>query len=982
MVRFQCPHCQGIVASEVWEPGVATVCAYCSKEVKMPEERLSPGAVIGDFMLVRKLGAGGMGIVYLAHQLSLDRPAAIKILNSEFSHEAESVQAFIREARSAAKINHPNIVQAYAVGEEDGIFYFAMEFLDGETMKEELQKLGKIEPRKAADVIMQVAQALECAWREQKLIHRDIKPDNIMMCANDRVKLADLGLSGTFGDDADDDSDEVVGTPQYISPEQLTGVVTDTRSDIYSLGATFYHLVTGQFPYNGENTEEIAKQHVFGTLVPPRQINPMLPQALDNIIVKMMAKKPENRYQDCSALIKDLKDFLENRNQSGGGLTGGLNSGMNSGKGEPSGGLKLNSNGGGMTIQPKLAASANPVKISIKGADKSEEKNEDKSDKTDNAGDNSAADNAQGSAAKPAPIKLNIAGAQADKPAAPSIKLSIPQSEDKKSADAAQETPEPPMPETPAAPPAPSAPAPAPKITLRRPGGDKKAPVPPPAPAPAASAEAADKSDEAAKAAAEKENYAVDESKNNGKAASAAADGKQDEKTTEAAEGKAAEGEAGDEKATDEKSAGKKSRLPLIIAAVAVLAIAGAGVWWFLLRTPEAPAKQAPTGDNRTLAEKMLAESEAAAREAAARDASKARAEAEAARKAQAAAQAAEAKPKAEVQLSEFMRQAEELETMRLDDERSFVSRWPYVYASLRPADSAEQKVMDALQAAYIEADERLNVAPVRSSLRRSYDALLARQAKDAEQAAYLARIKAIEDAAFKKAESSAEKYHADLPRKMSILDHAMISAAKSGNAADWSRLEAVVALAMAEPERVAARQEFQKDALALAEYARRIKFAAEQGRYFTDMLKKGALNDREVTVRKMTVKVLSSSLSKIQLSVTEQINVEESTERNENLNLLKGSLVKNKKWIDIVEPAGRSDLYFYYMLYNGNLQQRLSDIAPDAYWQKRVDRIARGYFKRCLLLARPQELELLKQQFGSQKSFQNALKEFEAEQQ
>ena len=136
MIRFQCPHCRGIVASEKWEAGAAAVCAYCSKEAVMPQDRLGAGMVIGDFLLIRKLGEGGMGIVFLAHQLSLDRPAAIKILNAEFSQQADSVQAFIREARSAAKLNHPNIVQAYAVGEDEGIFYFAMEYIQGETFKQ------------------------------------------------------------------------------------------------------------------------------------------------------------------------------------------------------------------------------------------------------------------------------------------------------------------------------------------------------------------------------------------------------------------------------------------------------------------------------------------------------------------------------------------------------------------------------------------------------------------------------------------------------------------------------------------------------------------------------------------------------------------------------------------------------------------------------------------------------------------------------
>lgn len=413
MIRFQCPFCRGIIASDVWEPGAPTVCAYCSKEVKMPADRLSPGMVLGDFLLVRKLGAGGMGVVYLAHQLSLDRPAAIKILNSEYSKDSESVQAFIREARSAAKLNHPNIVQAYAVGEDEGIFFFAMEFIDGKTMKEIMQEKGKIEPKKAASIIMQVANALDCAWKEQKLIHHDIKPDNIMQCSNERIKLADLGLSAVFGEDANDESDEVLGTPQYISPEQLTGVQTDTRSDIYSLGATFYHLVTGQFPYNAENTDEIAKMHVYGTLTPPKTILPELPQTLNDIIVKMMAKTPEARYQDCSEVAKVLKDFLE-KGDTPGGLGGGLSG--NKGLGgntlsqataKLSGGL---SSGG---VQPKLAVPSSPAKLSIKVADRVNK------DAVPGAPENAAGETADAPEVKPAAapkIKLAVAAAKPVEP--------------------------------------------------------------------------------------------------------------------------------------------------------------------------------------------------------------------------------------------------------------------------------------------------------------------------------------------------------------------------------------------------------------------------------------------------------------------------------------------------------------------------------------------------------------------------------------
>lgn len=211
------------------------------------------------------------------------------------------------------KISHPNIVQAYAVGEEDGIFYFAMEFIRGETLKQILKREKKLEFTMAARIIREIAGALDAAWREQKLVHQDIKPDNIMLDGNGFAKLADLGLARVASTDQDEEvGDEVMGTPQYISPEQLTGIPTDVRSDIYSLGATFYQFVTGRFPYVADTAEEIAKMHVAGNLTPPKEINPEIPDELNDIIMKMMARYPEDRYQTPQPLMKALDIFLRN----------------------------------------------------------------------------------------------------------------------------------------------------------------------------------------------------------------------------------------------------------------------------------------------------------------------------------------------------------------------------------------------------------------------------------------------------------------------------------------------------------------------------------------------------------------------------------------------------------------------------------------------------------------------------------------------
>ncbi len=286
--------------------GTKVQCGHCNKPVVVPASRIASGTVIGDFIIMRELGRGGMGIVYLAHQISLDRPAAVKVLASNYASNTEFVVGFIKEARAAAKLNHPNIVQAYAVGDDEGIFYFAMEHIDGETMKNILKREDVIPVDQAINIIQQIAEALDYAWKEEKLVHRDIKPDNIMLTSSGRAKLADLGLAKVGDDVENNETEEVMGTPQYISPEQLTGDTLDNRTDIYSLGATFYHFLTGRFPYEGTTALEITRQHLFGTLIPPCEVNPNIPPDVSWIVEKMMAKDPNLRYQDASLLAEDL----------------------------------------------------------------------------------------------------------------------------------------------------------------------------------------------------------------------------------------------------------------------------------------------------------------------------------------------------------------------------------------------------------------------------------------------------------------------------------------------------------------------------------------------------------------------------------------------------------------------------------------------------------------------------------------------------
>jgi serine/threonine protein kinase len=305
-MRFECPVCKKLVSIKEGELGIGVICPHCTHSVKVPDSKLSDGFVVADFIIRDEIGHGGMGVVYSAHQISLDRPSAVKVLNQKYAKDFEFVANFVKEARAAARLNHPNIVQAYAVGADADIFYFAMEFVDGETMKQILKREKIIPTDKAMSIIQEISEALNYGWQEQKMIHCDIKPDNIMITSKGIAKLADLGLARR-AEDTQDDDDEVLGTPQYISPEQLTGDKLDIRTDIFSLGATLYQFVTARLPFEGNSLNEIARKRLTHDPIPPNKINKGIPDAVNQIIMKMLKRNPNERYQDCIELLSDLK---------------------------------------------------------------------------------------------------------------------------------------------------------------------------------------------------------------------------------------------------------------------------------------------------------------------------------------------------------------------------------------------------------------------------------------------------------------------------------------------------------------------------------------------------------------------------------------------------------------------------------------------------------------------------------------------------
>jgi serine/threonine-protein kinase len=267
---------------------------------------LAPGTRFGDYEIFAELGSGGMGRVYRAKNLTLERSVALKTLAPQFGSDAGFVQRFLKEARAAARLNHPNIVQIYDFGQVGETYYLAMEFVDGHSLGAYLRR-GHFSERDAILVIRHACRALAVAHAEG-LVHRDIKPDNLMLTNKGEVKLVDLGIAKRVDEDQSlTQTGQAVGTPHYISPEQIRGTRdVDARADIYSLGATLYHLVTGHTPFRGTSGALVMSMHLAQPLADPRTYVAGLSEGLCRVIRKMMAKDRGERYADVDTLDRDL----------------------------------------------------------------------------------------------------------------------------------------------------------------------------------------------------------------------------------------------------------------------------------------------------------------------------------------------------------------------------------------------------------------------------------------------------------------------------------------------------------------------------------------------------------------------------------------------------------------------------------------------------------------------------------------------------
>ena len=262
------------------------------------------------YEIIKSIGEGGMANVYLAFDTILERQVAVKILRGDLSDDEKFIRRFQREANSASSLRHPNIVEMYDVGEDDGKYFIVMEYVDGKTLKGLIKKRGPLNLSEAIDIMLQLTSGIACA-HDSYIIHRDIKPQNVMILEDGRVKITDFGIAMALNNNELTQTNSVMGSVHYLPPEQASGSGSTIKSDIYSLGILMFELLTGKVPFKGENAVEIAIKHMKDQIPSVCKFNSAIPQSVENIILKACAKNPKNRYETVSEMYEDLKTCLD-----------------------------------------------------------------------------------------------------------------------------------------------------------------------------------------------------------------------------------------------------------------------------------------------------------------------------------------------------------------------------------------------------------------------------------------------------------------------------------------------------------------------------------------------------------------------------------------------------------------------------------------------------------------------------------------------
>lgn len=311
-ITFDCPECKSSLEISAVAVGAEVACPHCQAAITVPSQGLGPGTTIGGFRIERKLGEGGMGEVYLASQLSMDRNVALKILPSQMGLRQDLAERFLNELKLLAKLTHPHIVTAYEAGADSGIHYFAMEYMPGDSLGAQLQGGKVLAEPEALGIARKLAGALAYAWNKHKLLHRDIKPANVILDEAGEPKLVDFGLAKSLAaEKALTVTSQMMGTPNYMSPEQVDGAAAiDAGADMYSLGATLYNMVTGQIPFGSSSVMEVLKKQVTESLADPREFNPELSEGCVALLEIMLSKSREQRHATWEAVIADIDRVL------------------------------------------------------------------------------------------------------------------------------------------------------------------------------------------------------------------------------------------------------------------------------------------------------------------------------------------------------------------------------------------------------------------------------------------------------------------------------------------------------------------------------------------------------------------------------------------------------------------------------------------------------------------------------------------------
>jgi eukaryotic-like serine/threonine-protein kinase len=295
----KCPSCKGDIDAEGIEVSSVIACPYCNHNFPLTQ-------LFGKLLLLEKIGVGGMGTVYLAKDTMLERTVAVKVLKSELSADKKFIETFLHEAEITARLNHPNIVQVYTAGQQDGCYYLVMEYIEGGSLDDKIVDRGGVGELEALEIGIAVTLGLKCA-QEHGLIHRDIKPGNILFGMYNTPKVADFGLSLDIHS-TDRFAGEIWGTPYYLPPEKLDGEPEDFRSDMYSLGASLFHAVANRPPYDDADPQKVAVMHLSGEAVSVKTFVPTISDQTANAISRAMARYPADRFPNYDEFIRQLED--------------------------------------------------------------------------------------------------------------------------------------------------------------------------------------------------------------------------------------------------------------------------------------------------------------------------------------------------------------------------------------------------------------------------------------------------------------------------------------------------------------------------------------------------------------------------------------------------------------------------------------------------------------------------------------------------